>query len=347
MSDINFYCPLCGHNLTVDENGAGLVVTCPECSKPIRIPTALKADLTPCDNDHPHVGISEQRDSTPSKKNFMIRAAIAYFLAGVVLASLLCYFVFWRSSHSSKTLPCEVLPNEPINISNFQIKLLDVEMVNEKKKSGAVPQQRMATIQWRCNVENTSTNDFGYILKVELLDREGFVLTTDSISGSNKQGDILAGHVQAVHSDIVMGYLPARAVASARVTPTALKSRAQINQEQAAWQEANRAEQQSALQRSREWAQFEAKEKEKKEAEKKIIEARQKEHLVSVRKIWLQLRKGMSEAQVESILGKPENAESLGPLLYKWEYPRVEGFYATPSVLFSVDTRSVYSWSSP
>lgn len=38
MTDMNFDCPECGHNLEVDENGAGMTVPCPECSKPIQIP---------------------------------------------------------------------------------------------------------------------------------------------------------------------------------------------------------------------------------------------------------------------------------------------------------------------
>lgn len=38
MADINFDCPACGHNLAVDETGAGMTVPCPECSKPIHIP---------------------------------------------------------------------------------------------------------------------------------------------------------------------------------------------------------------------------------------------------------------------------------------------------------------------
>ncbi len=43
MADINFDCPACGHNLAVDEKGAGMTVPCPECSKPIQIPVPPKA----------------------------------------------------------------------------------------------------------------------------------------------------------------------------------------------------------------------------------------------------------------------------------------------------------------
>lgn len=38
MALINFDCPECGHNLEVDEGGAGFIVKCPECGNPFQIP---------------------------------------------------------------------------------------------------------------------------------------------------------------------------------------------------------------------------------------------------------------------------------------------------------------------
>ncbi len=38
MAWINFDCPECGHNLEVDEGGAGFIVKCPECSNPLQVP---------------------------------------------------------------------------------------------------------------------------------------------------------------------------------------------------------------------------------------------------------------------------------------------------------------------
>lgn len=38
MALINFDCPECGHNLEVDERGAGFIVKCPECGNPLQIP---------------------------------------------------------------------------------------------------------------------------------------------------------------------------------------------------------------------------------------------------------------------------------------------------------------------
>ena len=44
MSDIEFDCPECLNRLVVDESGAGRVVDCPECRKPVRIPKPLHAE---------------------------------------------------------------------------------------------------------------------------------------------------------------------------------------------------------------------------------------------------------------------------------------------------------------
>ena len=38
MAWINFDCPECGHNLEVDEGGAGFIVKCPECDNPLKVP---------------------------------------------------------------------------------------------------------------------------------------------------------------------------------------------------------------------------------------------------------------------------------------------------------------------
>jgi hypothetical protein len=43
MALINFDCPECGHNLEVDENGAGFIIKCPECDNPLQIPDLPKS----------------------------------------------------------------------------------------------------------------------------------------------------------------------------------------------------------------------------------------------------------------------------------------------------------------
>ena len=43
MALINFDCPECGHNLEVDEGGAGFIIKCPECESPLQIPDLPKS----------------------------------------------------------------------------------------------------------------------------------------------------------------------------------------------------------------------------------------------------------------------------------------------------------------
>ena len=43
MALINFDCPECGHNLEVDEGGAGFIIKCPECDSPLQIPELPKS----------------------------------------------------------------------------------------------------------------------------------------------------------------------------------------------------------------------------------------------------------------------------------------------------------------
>ena len=49
MSEIQFDCPKCGHNLIVDAEGAGMSVPCPGCSGQIIIPTSPSESSGPKD----------------------------------------------------------------------------------------------------------------------------------------------------------------------------------------------------------------------------------------------------------------------------------------------------------
>ena len=42
--DINFDCPLCGKNISIDARGAGLVITCPDCQREVQVPVPLAGD---------------------------------------------------------------------------------------------------------------------------------------------------------------------------------------------------------------------------------------------------------------------------------------------------------------
>jgi type II secretory pathway pseudopilin PulG len=65
MAFINFDCPECGHNLEVDERGAGFIVKCPECQEPIQIP------------DMP----MDSGDSDSSRVRTIVAIAVAVLLA--------------------------------------------------------------------------------------------------------------------------------------------------------------------------------------------------------------------------------------------------------------------------
>ena len=43
-NDIVFDCPHCGKNLAIDERGAGMDITCPDCQNTIQVPTQSAND---------------------------------------------------------------------------------------------------------------------------------------------------------------------------------------------------------------------------------------------------------------------------------------------------------------
>lgn len=75
MSDIQFECPKCGHNLVVDSEGAGMTVSCPECSEQIEIPGLptpvsdlvdhLTSSEPASDSNQSESGVTTQDDGVP------------------------------------------------------------------------------------------------------------------------------------------------------------------------------------------------------------------------------------------------------------------------------------------
>ncbi len=45
--DILFECPKCGKSLGIDERGAGLIVTCPDCGQRMQVPTREELEASP------------------------------------------------------------------------------------------------------------------------------------------------------------------------------------------------------------------------------------------------------------------------------------------------------------
>ncbi len=49
--DILFECPKCGKSLGIDERGAGLIVTCPDCGQRMQVPTREEQAISPPGSD--------------------------------------------------------------------------------------------------------------------------------------------------------------------------------------------------------------------------------------------------------------------------------------------------------
>ncbi len=50
-TDIVFDCPHCGHGLVIDYRGAGLVISCVQCGKPVQVPIPEGMHLSDLDQD--------------------------------------------------------------------------------------------------------------------------------------------------------------------------------------------------------------------------------------------------------------------------------------------------------
>lgn len=48
-TDIVFDCPYCGHGLVIDNRGAGLVINCASCGKPVQVPIPDGMDISDLD----------------------------------------------------------------------------------------------------------------------------------------------------------------------------------------------------------------------------------------------------------------------------------------------------------
>ena len=50
-TDIVFDCPHCGHGLVIDYRGAGLIVTCTNCHKPVQVPIPAGMEISDLDQE--------------------------------------------------------------------------------------------------------------------------------------------------------------------------------------------------------------------------------------------------------------------------------------------------------
>lgn len=67
MSDIQFICPKCGHNLIVDAAGVGMSVPCPECNEPLVIPSPDEQAAAQADNANAGVDTTSAVNANPGE----------------------------------------------------------------------------------------------------------------------------------------------------------------------------------------------------------------------------------------------------------------------------------------
>ena len=84
-TDIIFDCPHCGKSLAIDERGAGLVITCPDCSQQVQVPVPGEDD-----EDDETAGVTVNTGADPQEQIKNLSEALAKYQAKVerLVASL-------------------------------------------------------------------------------------------------------------------------------------------------------------------------------------------------------------------------------------------------------------------
>ena len=140
-------------------------------------------------------------------------------------------------------------------------------------------------------------------LKIEFTDKDGFVLADTSFDSNKGAGDIESGQAKSIYGDFRIPRSRLKHLAACKITSTALKTDAELAEEQA-----------------------------------RVI-AKRKAAAVEESARWGRLEKGISQTQVYEILGKPFKTEAFSNRL-TWHYLTVanpdEGTYHDSEVTFSV-----------
>jgi transcription elongation factor Elf1 len=67
-NDIVFDCPHCGKSLAIDPRGAGLIITCPDCSQPVQVPglpLEEREGIAPSDGEDSVIDEEAEETSSP------------------------------------------------------------------------------------------------------------------------------------------------------------------------------------------------------------------------------------------------------------------------------------------
>jgi methyl-accepting chemotaxis protein len=79
--DITFNCGWCGQSIAIDEAGAGQLVDCPKCGKPLEVPHRSKPPAVPAS---PSVSDRQHLVSTKMFALSFFAAGVAVLIAGIV-----------------------------------------------------------------------------------------------------------------------------------------------------------------------------------------------------------------------------------------------------------------------
>ena len=258
---------------------------------------------------------------------------VIIFCVCLILSAVGIVYLFLRQSLPSvQALRCDVQPNEFIQISSFEVKILDTDKKIPQRNKDSIPLPRTASLQWRCYIYNISTGAIRYELTIEFLDKDGFILATGTIDSNYGQGDLVPGKWQSVHSDIILEYSRAKNLTSCRIAPKALKTDFQLQSERQQQILQQQEQQQKLTQQLAEINQ-------QRDAE------RQKQ-IDEIRERWKRLTEGMSKTDVQELLGKPKEIRAYSMIGDIWVYPAIEGSYHAPRVEFT-PTGYVKGWEMP
>lgn len=244
------------------------------------------------------------------------KKAVACFVAGVAVA-VIAYKIGagYLLASAVRRLPCEFEPSHFVAISGFELKVLS----SFKNKDGT----RTARLQWRCELKNISTQNIRYVLKIELLDKDRFVLHEDEIDSNHDQkGDLGASQSQIIRDDVYLEYSLAKHLASCRVASKALKTSGQLEAENLSRRRAEKEEQEMLQHAHSQKLDQEAKE--------------QLDAIITVKRKWGHLEKGMNFQQVVELLGKPDSVHSFGNAGDMWDYHYNTGGLRSGHVSFGV-----------
>jgi hypothetical protein len=291
---------------------------------------------------------------------------LALFAAGAIamLVGVVGYN-FW-STYSVFRPPTAVDANDFFGVEGVETKIIDVEQASKAARSPQPNEtgRKEVTLQWRCRVKSKGKSPaVRYLLTIEFLDADGFVLSSTSYDSNDASGDLAPLAVQNIFGNLTMSLTKAKKLAACKIDTTPLKTNADVEAEanverqermradaerraveeqkrQKAQQEAEEQRREVARARQEALERQEEAKREKYNAELLASEARKARASAELSR-WRRLQIGMSQVEVGTLLGRPKDVGA-----GYWTYSPVEGTYETRWLYFDSAGR-VSSWKGP